>query len=87
MLLLLYVCHCNSELVLLSEHQCESCGKLYRSRQGLAGHLVHLHGKEAPYKCGTCEKAFLSKTLFRSHVLGHSEVSHSLDILNTILLM
>lgn len=50
---------------------CEVCGKMYSSKQGMQEHKILEHTKEYKFKCGQCEKGFLSRTRFKSHLLLH----------------
>uniref|UniRef100_K1RWU2 C2H2-type domain-containing protein n=1 Tax=Magallana gigas TaxID=29159 RepID=K1RWU2_MAGGI len=50
---------------------CEVCGKMFSSKQGMQEHKISEHTKEYKFKCGQCEKDFLSRTRFKSHLLLH----------------
>ena len=57
-----------------AETTCNRCGKRYKSNQGLREHMSREHGVQR-YNCGQYEKGFMSRTLFRSHILMHAQVN------------
>jgi uncharacterized Zn-finger protein len=54
-------------------HLCNTCGKVYSHRWSLTQHERHMHkiGGGSRYKCTYCEKEFMSKSYFDSHVNAH----------------
>ena len=68
----------NTTLVLclmLSARTCHVCGHVFGTKSGLNEHLLRHHSdRGARYKCDTCGKAYMSKTLFKSHIMLHAQV-------------
>ncbi|VDI75047.1 Hypothetical predicted protein, partial [Mytilus galloprovincialis] len=52
---------------------CDDCGKTFRSMPGFREHRQREHGQQQRYTCGQCNKGFMSKTLFKSHILQHCQ--------------
>ncbi|VDI03706.1 Hypothetical predicted protein, partial [Mytilus galloprovincialis] len=62
------------EKTVTATQQCDKCGKTYQTTQGLRVHKKREH-EEPPFSCAQCPKKYVSRTLFRSHVLNHVQVN------------
>jgi DNA-directed RNA polymerase subunit RPC12/RpoP len=56
-----------------AKYVCHVCGKQNRSNQGMVDHMKREHGTPN-FNCAHCQKHFISRTLYRSHLLNHSKV-------------
>ena len=57
----------------LGNHLCDICGMSFTSAMGIRDHRAMHHGTPR-YVCALCGKGYMSRTLYRSHVLGHTKV-------------
>jgi len=56
---------------------CHVCAQQFFTRSGLNDHLMRHHSERgARYKCETCQKTYMSKTLYKSHILLHAQVTY-----------
>ncbi|XP_070199753.1 zinc finger protein 70-like isoform X4 [Littorina saxatilis] len=54
-------------------HLCNTCGKMYARKWALVEHERHYHkiGGGSRYTCPYCDKEFMAKYSFESHINGH----------------
>ncbi|XP_070184417.1 oocyte zinc finger protein XlCOF28-like [Littorina saxatilis] len=54
-------------------HLCNTCGKMYARKWALVEHERHYHkiGGGSRYTCPYCDKEFMAKYSFQSHINGH----------------
>ncbi|KAM7350356.1 uncharacterized protein ACRADG_008966 [Cochliomyia hominivorax] len=54
--------------------KCEICGRCSTNSRNLTKHIRELHteeGKQRPFECNVCHKAFINKTVLRIHMETH----------------
>ena len=49
-------------------HECQECGKKYKSPVALKCHQRHFHREKPPIQCSHCDKTFKSKSKLRAHM-------------------
>lgn len=52
-------------------HQCNTCGKVFRTKPGLVHH-IRIHTGERPYICHLCEKRFINGGHLHTHMRTHT---------------
>lgn len=53
------------------KHQCDTCGKIFKTKQGLIQHL-RIHSGERPYACSICHKCFINGGHLHTHMRTHT---------------
>jgi len=54
------------------QHQCDSCGRPFKSRHLLQRHVACVHLKLKPFKCDQCGRAFGRKEMLKQHRAAHT---------------
>ncbi|CAH1117222.1 unnamed protein product [Phaedon cochleariae] len=52
-------------------HQCDTCGKNFRTKPGLVHH-IRIHTGERPYQCHLCDKRFINGGHLHTHMRTHT---------------
>ncbi|CAH0551497.1 unnamed protein product [Brassicogethes aeneus] len=52
-------------------HQCDTCGKVFRTKPGLVHH-IRIHTGERPYICHLCDKRFINGGHLHTHMRTHT---------------
>ncbi|XP_018328833.1 zinc finger protein 664-like isoform X2 [Agrilus planipennis] len=55
----------------VKEHQCDTCGKIFRTKPGLIHH-IRIHTGERPYVCHLCDKRFINGGHLHTHMRTHT---------------
>nr|CAH7732539.1 unnamed protein product [Callosobruchus chinensis] len=55
----------------MKQHQCDTCGKIFRTKPGLVHH-IRIHTGERPYFCHLCEKRFINGGHLYTHMRIHT---------------
>lgn len=55
----------------LKQHQCDTCGKVFRTKPGLVHH-IRIHTGERPYVCHLCDKRFINGGHLHTHMRTHT---------------
>ncbi|EFA06599.2 zinc finger protein TC009514 [Tribolium castaneum] len=53
------------------QHQCDTCGKVFRTKPGLIHH-IRIHTGERPYVCHLCDKRFINGGHLHTHMRTHT---------------
>ncbi|XP_017770552.1 PREDICTED: zinc finger protein 613-like [Nicrophorus vespilloides] len=53
------------------DHQCDTCGKIFRTKPGLVHH-IRIHTGERPYVCHLCDKRFMNGGHLHTHMRTHT---------------
>lgn len=53
------------------QHQCDTCGKVFRTKPGLIHH-IRIHTGERPYLCHLCNKRFINGGHLHTHMRTHT---------------
>lgn len=53
------------------QHQCDTCGKIFRTKPGLIHH-IRIHTGERPYVCHLCDKRFINGGHLHTHMRTHT---------------
>ncbi|XP_065343250.1 zinc finger protein 569-like [Cloeon dipterum] len=51
---------------------CSKCHRIFKTSSGLKNHMP-VHTGEYKYRCDTCHKGFMNRSIFREHVNNHLE--------------
>jgi KRAB domain-containing zinc finger protein len=60
--------HVNPKIV------CDSCGDLFRTRQGLERHIASKHQSERKFTCAACGKSFKKLQILKTHEETHNPI-------------
>ncbi|RZC36565.1 zinc finger protein TC009514, partial [Asbolus verrucosus] len=55
----------------MKQHQCDTCGKVFRTKPGLIHH-IRIHTGERPYVCHLCDKRFINGGHLHTHMRTHT---------------
>lgn len=55
----------------VKQHQCDTCGKVFRTKPGLIHH-IRIHTGERPYVCHLCNKRFINGGHLHTHMRTHT---------------
>ncbi|KAK4885791.1 hypothetical protein RN001_002062 [Aquatica leii] len=55
----------------MKPHQCDTCGKIFRTKPGLIHH-IRIHTGERPYVCHLCDKRFINGGHLHTHMRTHT---------------
>lgn len=55
----------------IKQHQCDTCGKVFRTKPGLVHH-IRIHTGERPYVCHLCDKRFINGGHLHTHMRTHT---------------
>lgn len=55
----------------VKQHQCDTCGKVFRTKPGLVHH-IRIHTGERPYVCHLCDKRFINGGHLHTHMRTHT---------------
>lgn len=55
----------------MKQHQCDTCGKVFRTKPGLVHH-IRIHTGERPYVCHLCDKRFINGGHLHTHMRTHT---------------
>ena len=59
------------------DHACQSCGKLFASKDEMKKHVENVHEKMHKYTCPFCKKAFSESGTLKRHItLVHEKRNH-----------
>ena len=53
---------------------CRQCQRSYSSKGGLTEHVKKMHNNLTRYRCETCRKGFMNRSLYYDHVAAHTGV-------------
>ena len=54
---------------------CDHCSKSFTTKNGLSFHISMEHLDKPKFRCQICNKKFMGKTAYQTHIMQHGEVN------------